>query len=74
MGEGGGERKGGEGGMGGGREGRGGEGERKGVLDIRIFKYFLIRPFRVSVHPSIDHCMRTSPSAFTKPKSIGQKY
>ena len=42
-------RKGGEGG----KEGRGGEGERKGVLDIRTFKHFLIRPFLVSIHSSI---------------------
>lgn len=35
------------------KEGRRGEGERKGVFDIRIFKHFLIRPFLVSIHPSI---------------------
>lgn len=36
-----------------GKEGRGGEGERKGVLDVRTFKHFLIRPFLVSLYPSI---------------------
>ena len=47
----------------------GGEGERKGVLDIKIFKHFLIRPFLVSIHPCIHLSLHEN-----HPKRLHQTY